>query len=190
MPAKNEAMRNELLVLLLATFLFTACQKDSGGGTVPPPPPPAETMYFPPVGSSEWQTTSPASLNWNQTELNNLYTYLQSKNTKAFIILKNGKMVAERYFGTFTADSLWYWASAGKTMTAMLVGIAQQDGILNINNKSSVYLGAGWSSLPAAKEDLITVRHQLTMSTGQDEGVHDNECTIPSCVVYKADRNR
>ncbi len=179
-------MRTNILSLLLVSLLFTACQKDSGGGTVPPPPP-AETMYFPPIGSNEWQTSTPASLSWNQTELNNLYTYLQSKNTKAFIILKNGKIVTERYFGTFTADSLWYWASAGKTMTAMLVGIAQQEGILNINNKSSVYLGPGWSSVPPAKEDLITVRHQLTMTTGLDDGVPDNDCTLPSCLVYKAD---
>ena len=88
MPAKNEAMRNNILIFLFTTWVFTACQKDSGGGTVPPPPPPAETMYFPPVGSSEWQTKTPASLGWNETELNNVYTYLQQKGTKAFIILK------------------------------------------------------------------------------------------------------
>lgn len=182
-------MRNSISFLFVIVILFSACQKDTGrvgnGGTNPPS---VETMYFPPAGSNEWQTTSPASLGWNETELNNLYSYLQTRNTRAFIILKNGKIAAEKYFGTFTADSNWYWASAGKTMTAMLVGIAQQEGILNINNKSSVYLGPGWTSLPAAKEDLITVRHQLTMTTGLDDNVSpDNDCTSPSCLVYKAD---
>jgi CubicO group peptidase (beta-lactamase class C family) len=179
-------MRNWLLLFSLVFLL--SCQKssDDGGGT-PNPPAPSQT-YFPPVGGSDWQTTTVASLGWNQTQLNDLYTYLQSKGTKAFIILKNGKIVAERYFGTFTADSIWYWASAGKTMTGMLVGIAQQEGLLNINNKTSQYLGTGWTSLPLAKENLITVRHQLTMTTGLDDGVTpDNDCTLPACLVYKAD---
>ena len=72
-------------------------------------------------------------------------------------------------------------------MTATLVGIAQKEGLLNINNKSSQYLGTGWTSLPLAKENLITVRHQLTMTTGLDDGVADNDCTLPACLQYKAD---
>jgi CubicO group peptidase (beta-lactamase class C family) len=143
-------------------------------------------MYFPPINSTDWQTVSPSSLAWNETELNNLYPYLQQKNTKAFIILKNGKIVAEKYFGTFTADSLWYWASAGKTMTGLLVGIAQQEKLLNINEMSSKYLGIGWTSLPVEKENLITIRHQLTMTTGlSDAG--DDDCTLRICLQYKAD---
>ncbi len=144
-------------------------------------------MYFPPTSGTEWQTTTAASLGWNEALIPDLYTYLQSKGTKGFIVLKNGKIVIEKYFGTFTADSNWYWASAGKTATAFLVGIAQQEGIININNKTSQYLGTGWTSLPLAKENLITVRHQLTMTTGLDDGVPDVDCMLPSCMIYKAD---
>ncbi len=144
-------------------------------------------MYFPPTSGTEWQTTTAASLGWNEDITPDLYTYLQSKGTKGFIVLKNGKIVIEKYFGTFTADSNWYWASAGKTATAFLVGIAQQEGIININNKTSQYLGTGWTSLPLAKENLITVRHQLTMTTGLDDGVPDVDCMLPSCMIYKAD---
>ena len=178
-------MRNYILLFILPLLFLSSCKKD-GDNTNPPPVP--VTMYFPPLTGLECQTTSTSSLGWNETQLNDLYTYLQQKNTKAFIILKNGKIVTERYFGTFTADSTWYWASAGKTMTAMLVAIAQQEGLLNINNKSSEYLGTGWTSLPLAKENLITVRHQLTMTTGLDDAVApDNDCTSPACLVYKAD---
>lgn len=176
-------------VLFILSFLFAlvSCKKKDDPVPSAPVTPLTPAMYFPTVGSNTWETTSVSSLGWNNTELNNLYTYLQSKNTKAFIILKDGKIVSERYFGTFTADSIWYWASAGKTMTAILVGIAQQEGLLNINNKSSQYLGNGWTSMPQAKEDLITVRHQLTMTTGLDNAVPDDDCTLPSCLQYKAD---
>ncbi|HNP54444.1 MAG TPA: serine hydrolase, partial [Ferruginibacter sp.] len=51
----------------------------------------------------------------------------------------------------------------------------------------SDYLGTGWTSLPLAKENLITIRHQLTMTTGLDDGVADSDCTDPACLTYKAD---
>ncbi len=177
-------MRKHPLIFILSALVLFSCKKETGGSN--PPPPPA-TMYFPPTGSAAWETNTAASLGWNESLLNDLYAFLQQKNTKAFIILKNGKIVTERYFGTFTADSNWYWASAGKTMTALLVGIAQKEGILNISSKTSDYLGAGWTSLPLDKENLITVRHQLSMTTGLDDGVTDNDCSTPGCLQYKAD---
>ena len=167
-------------------IMLSACSKSDP--VTPPVTPPPASLYFPPTTGTVWETTTPASLGWNETELNNLYVYLQQKNTKAFIILKNGRIVAEKYYGTFTADSLWYWASAGKTMTGMLVGIAQKEGLLNINDKTSKFLGNGWTSLPQAKEDLITIKNQITMTTGLDDNVQpDNDCTLPACLQYKAD---
>ncbi|MFZ1527954.1 MAG: serine hydrolase domain-containing protein [Ferruginibacter sp.] len=176
-------MRNLLLVPLL--FLLFSCKKEDAADPVNPPVTPA--MYFPPTGSTGWQTTDPASLGWSSTAVNDLYSYLQTKNSKAFIVLKDGKIVLEKYFGTFTADSNWYWASAGKTITGLLVGIAQQEGHLNINDKSSQYLGTGWTSMPLAKENLITVRHQLTMTTGVESDIPNVDCTLPSCLQYRVD---
>lgn len=173
------------LVFLFGLTLLIACHK--GGTSDPKPIPSTDALYFPPLSGNTWETTTVTSLGWDETALDNLYPYLQSKGTKAFIILKNGKIVTEKYFGTFTADSLWYWASAGKTMTGFLVGIAQQEGLININDKSSKYLGTGWTSAPLAKENLITIKNQLTMTTGLDDGVADPDCTLPGCLVYKAD---
>lgn len=175
----------KLFFIILSAAVFASCKKESTPQPVPIPAP--ASMYFPPVGSTTWETTTPASLGWDEAALNNVYSYLQQKNTKAFIVLKNGRIVAEKYFGTFGADSLHYWASAGKTMTAFLAGIAQQEGKLNISNKTSQYLGAGWTAAPLAKENLITVRHQLTMTTGLDDGVPESACTQPACLQYKAD---
>jgi CubicO group peptidase (beta-lactamase class C family) len=171
-------------IYLLVTFALLSCSKNE---VQQPEPPVNQTLYFPPLSGNDWETTSPATLGWSLPELQNLYGYLEQKNTKAFIILKNGRIVAEKYFGSFTSDSLWYWASAGKTMTSVLVGIAQQEGLLNINDRTSKYLGAGWTSAPRAKEDLITIRHQITMTTGLDDGVANDDCTLPSCLLYKAD---
>ncbi|MBK0381370.1 serine hydrolase [Pedobacter sp. SD-b] len=144
-------------------------------------------MYFPPKNSNDWEKISPKSLNWDEEELNRLYPYLESKHTNAFIILKNGKMVCEKYFGNFTDKSFWYWASAGKTVTGLLVGIAQSEGLLNINHKTSDYLGEGWTAAPIEKENLITIKDQLSMTTGLDDSEAEIQCTQPSCFQYKTD---
>ena len=57
--------------------------------------------------------------------------------------------------------------------------------MLDIQNKSSDYLGKNWTSLPEEKEDLITVRHQLTMTTGLDYRVDDVHCTDPECLQFR-----
>jgi len=174
-----------VLTAFLCLLLF-ACSKKSAAPDTPPPSQEA-ALYFPPVGGNSWETQSPASLGWNTTALDTLAPFLQRKNTKAFLILKNGRIVYERYFGTFTADSNWYWASAGKTAAAALAGIAVREGRLNPDARASQYLGTGWTSAPAAKEQLITVRHLLTMSSGLDDGVADDDCTTPACLQYRAD---
>jgi CubicO group peptidase (beta-lactamase class C family) len=144
-------------------------------------------LYFPPITGTTWETITPQSVGWCADKVDSLYNFLGTRDTKGFIVLKNGRIVLEKYYGTFTQDSAWYWASAGKTLTGFLAGIAQQDGLMNINEQTSKYLGVGWTSLPLAKEQLITVRHNLTMTTGLDDAVPDADCTLPSCFIYKAD---
>ncbi len=163
-------MKYTLLLLLIVANVFAKGQ-----------------IYFPPNTGNTWATITPAELGWCEDQIPELLTFLESNNTKAFIVLKNGKIVIENYFGTFTQDSLWYWASAGKTLTSYLVGIAQQNGQLSINDLSSSYLGSGWTSCTAAQENNITVRNQLTMTSGLDDGVADPYCTDPNCLIYSAD---
>lgn len=147
----------------------------------------SQSLYFPPTTGTTWDTTSMESLGWCRDKINPVYDFLKARNTKAFIVLKDGKIVIEKYFDKFTKDSLWYWASAGKTLTAFAVGMAQEDGYLKITDTSSKYLGKGWTKEPLVKENLITVRHQLTMTTGLDDGVKDNHCYLDTCLQYKAD---
>jgi CubicO group peptidase (beta-lactamase class C family) len=147
----------------------------------------SQNLYFPPLTGSSWETFSFKSLGWDSTKVDTLYKFLQAKNTKAFLVLKNGKIVIEKYFGTFTQDSLWYWASAGKTMTAFMVGIAQHEGYFNLSDSTSKYLGANWTSCPPEKEKNITILNQLTMTSGLKDNVPDPYCTLPSCLIYQAD---
>lgn len=149
------------------------------------PQTPQETMYFPPLSGTIWETKSTTDLNWNASAKQPLLDYLQLKNTKSFIILINGRIVMENYFNGHTATSPWYWASAGKTLTAAATGIAAQNGFISINTKISDYLGQGWTSLTANQENQITVKNLLTMTSGLDD-VSNADCVTPECLTYLA----
>ncbi len=143
-------------------------------------------MYFPPNdGSTTWESKSIADLNWNQSAVQPLLDYLELKNTKSFVILVNGRIVMENYFNGHTATTPWYWASAGKTLTATVTGIAQDEGLININNKVSDYLGTGWTSAPLAKENLITCKNLLSMNSGLNDALGDD--VSPANLQYVAD---
>ncbi len=147
----------------------------------------SQTLYFPPTTGDSWETLTPESLGWCGEEIDVLLDYLEQKNTKAFILLKDGKIVIEKYFGTFTKDSIWYWASAGKSLTAFLVGIAQQEKFLSISDTTSKFLGSGWTNCTKQQEEKITIWHQLSMTTGLDDGVTDPYCTLKGCLNYLAE---
>ncbi len=145
--------------------------------------------YYPPLTGNQWETMDPSELGWCEDSIAMMEQWLENSDSKAFIVLKDGKIVIERYFGTFTQDSLHVWNSAGKTLTAYAVGIAQTDGDLDINDYTSDYLGNGWSNATLSQEGAITILNQLTMTSGLDDGVPDKDCTDPECLLYLTDPN-
>lgn len=167
------------LVLLTITCLFACSSENKNENTA------AEAMYFPAVGSDVWDTKSIYDLNWNAEAVQPLLDYLELKHTKSFIILVNGRIVMENYFNGHTSTTPWYWASAGKTLTSTVTGIAEQQGFLNIDDKVSDYLGTGWTTAALNKENLITNRHLLTMTSGLDDALGDD--VSPANLQYKAD---
>ncbi len=141
-----------------------------------------QALYFPPTVGDYWADTDPAELGWCTEAIDPLLAFLEEKNTKAFIVLKDGRIVLEEYFGDFSQNDFWYWASAGKTLTAFLVGKAQEEGLLSVEDATADYLGADWTSCPPADEAQITVRDQLTMTTGLENEVPNPDCTLDTCL--------
>lgn len=142
-------------------------------------------LYFPPNGN-DWTTVEPASLGWDVSKIDELKNFLETNNTKSFIVLKDGKIAMEYYFNGHDATKPWYWASAGKSLTSVLAAFAEADGQLNLEKPSSTYLGKAWSSCTESQESNILVRHHLTMTTGLDDS-SNSDCTDKECLKYKAD---
>ncbi len=159
-------MKPPFLLLLISSTLFSYGQN----------------LYFPPNTGTTWETLPPETLNWCPEKIDLLNTFLDENNTKAFILLKDGKIVIESYFDEHTMSDPWYWASAGKSLTAFVVGIAQQEEFLSIDEPSSTYLGQGWTSCSPTEELAITIKNQLSMNTGLNDDVPNQNCTDSSCL--------
>jgi CubicO group peptidase (beta-lactamase class C family) len=165
---------------LLIVLMCVSCSSESATTT----PTSSEALYFPPLTGTTWETKSIASLGWKQTAVQPLLDYLELKNSKSFLILVNGRIVMENYFNGHSATTNWYWASAGKTLTSTLTGIAQQENLIDINTKVSQYIGTGWTSETLSKENLITCKNLLTMTSGLDD---NTDAVSPISLQYAAD---
>ena len=174
-------MRN-FSIFLFITILFVSCKKSTLSEE-----PTTGDYYYPPISGDTWESKTASSIGWDETKLMAAFDYAGANNAFGMIVLHHGKIVKEQYWNNWTKDTRYYLASAGKSVVGFVAGIAQQQGIININDKTSKYLGPGWTSLSLAKENLITLKNQLTMTTGLEDAVADPDCMVPACLIYKAD---
>ena len=86
--------------------------------------------------------------------------------TTGLIIVKDGKIVAERYrpgFGIYSGYRTW---STAKSISAALMAIAAKQGLLNLDEPASI---PEWS-YPGDPRQAITYKHLLWMSSGLFSG--------------------
>jgi CubicO group peptidase (beta-lactamase class C family) len=160
---------------ILMFILLIGCQLNTFG-----------QYYYPPSSNNSWERTTPKELGWNESLIDSLQNLLVKRNTKSFVVLHKGKIVLEWYFDDHSREKNWYWASAGKTLTAGLVGIAESKNQLKLTDLSNKYLNKGWTTCSSSDEDKITVWHQLTMTTGLDER-ESFDCTEASCLKCRTE---
>jgi CubicO group peptidase (beta-lactamase class C family) len=175
--------RLQVTSIFFALLMLVSCSSDDRQPQEQEPS--NEAIYFPPLNSDTWETKTMSELNWNETQFQPLLDYLEEKNSKSFMILHEGKIVVESYFDGHTNTAPWYWASAGKTLTTAVTGIAQSEGLIAINSKVSDYIGHGWTNTTIEKEDLITCKNLLSMTSGLDDSQGGG--TAPSDLNYAAD---
>jgi len=91
---------------------------------------------------------------WDQTEHPDL---------RAVVVMQQGQVVAERYYNGATRDELHDVRSAGKSVTALLVGIARDQGRLQIDQPVQRYWkqAAGTAIGPVALRDVLSMRSGL-----------------------------
>ncbi len=89
--------------------------------------------------------------------------FMADTKTTGLLILKDGKVVAERYQYDRQPDMRFRSFSMAKTITAMLVGIAHGKGLIkSLDDKASDY----WPEIAASAYGQTTIRNLLRMASG------------------------
>ncbi|WP_339661352.1 serine hydrolase domain-containing protein [Croceibacter atlanticus] len=152
-----------------------------------PETPTNSTLYFPPINSENWETATPESLGWHTENIDVLDEFLEQSGTKAFIILSKGKIILEKYYNNSEATDNLPWNSAGKALTAFSTLQAAENNLIHLDDPTTNYLGAAWTNMTPEQEQNITIRHQMTMTSGGDFTVENTSCTDPECLNYLND---
>ena len=84
--------------------------------------------------------------------------------TRAFVIMHGGRLIAERYAPGYSPDTRFISWSMAKSVTATLIGLMIADGRLALDEPAPV---PEWRS-PGDPRAKITLRHLLHMASGLD----------------------
>ena len=90
-------------------------------------------------------------------------SFMKANRVSGLLIIKDGRIVLERYGLGRTAADRWTSFSVGKSVTATLIGAAIQDGhIASLDAAVTDYL----PGLKGSAYEGVTIRHLLTMTSG------------------------
>lgn len=126
---------------------------------------------------------APRPVATSDAALRDLLDYARAQETTGFLVMRGGRTMVEEnwpapadrnfaifnYGTTSNGQLLEDVASQQKSFIALLIGIAVDKRMIDVERPVSDYLGAGWSKAKPGQEARIRVLDILTMSSGLDE---------------------
>ena len=121
----------------------------------------------------ELPAAPPASVGMNPDTLSNLIHAIRTRTNPDFrglVVIKDDQLVVEEYFNTFWRDNIVDIRSAGKSITALLMGIAIDQGLVkDVNQSVYDFFPKHKVHIPLTEAHRnITIKHLLMMSSGLD----------------------
>jgi len=138
--------------------------------------------------ADELEIVTPESQSMDAEMLTDAYQHAKSiSGLKSFLVLRNGYIVGEEYFGNFGVDSIYFIRSVTKSIISILIGIAIDKGfIANDQQTLSNIFNLDSMGIDEAKGH-IKIRQLLTMTSGLewDEFGGDNSASLLSGDLLK-----
>jgi CubicO group peptidase (beta-lactamase class C family) len=129
-----------------------------------------------------WDSSNPASQGVDSSEINKIWMRLSAADTKAFLILRNNYIVAEKYGSDYGPNKGTSTSAIGKTITAaVLVGLAIDDGLIDLDNNMYDYL-PHWRDSGA--KSAIKIRHIVTHTSGLDDVAFGSAASLTGWKKY------
>jgi CubicO group peptidase (beta-lactamase class C family) len=162
--------RTVLVLLWLVGMLVVGCTQPAptAAPSSLPELPSARSSYWP---TSGWRTSSPAAQGMDPHKLTLLLQAVQQEqlNLHSLLIIRNGSIVSETYFQSYTAQTPHELDSVTKSVMATLVGIAiDKRSIDRVNHPVIDFFRPYSFEHPDARKDAMTLEHLLTMRSGLD----------------------
>lgn len=148
-------MKHRLNTLIAAAALLPVSVSCSEAA--PPPPPPLTEAQLAVVSQD-----AGAPRDQLAREVDDLFTREGLGETRAVLLLYDGKVAAERYGEGYDSETRFVSWSMAKTVTAVLIGMLVADGLLSVDEPAPVDL---WQRSGDPRAD-ITLRHLLQMRSG------------------------
>lgn len=145
------AVLNRALCLAPALLALAAC------GSAPPAEAPLSEAAKAAVTSD-----SGAPRDQLARAIDDLFTAPGVGETRAVVVMANGRLAAERYAPGYTRDTRFISWSMAKTVTGVLIGMLVADGLLALDSPAPVPL---WQRQGDPRGE-ITLRHLLQMRSG------------------------
>jgi CubicO group peptidase (beta-lactamase class C family) len=122
--------------------------------------------------SPEWATATPESQGLVPDKLDNMWNELRDRKTTAFLVIRNDRIVYERYADGFSRRRPHYTASLAKSLVGGLsLMLAIEDGRVRPDDLASKFVPQ-WAGVPRKSE--ITLRHLATHTSGMEDAKADN----------------
>ncbi len=170
----SDALHSFLIVIILSTFMLAACDSSpSAGDDRSGEDERVEEETFPardyaPLEREDWAVSSPEEQDLDPDLVEDLYQDAEDLDTLYSVLLvKNGRLVAEKYFNGASRDEATLLQSATKSMLSAIVGIALEEGCLSSLDQKMIEFFpevADQVTDPAKRE--ITLRQMLQMRSG------------------------
>lgn len=125
-----------------------------------------------PVGSLEETGLNRDSVNVLFSKIDNF----QQRDFRGLIVIRNNKIVIERYSNSFWRNHIHDIRSAGKSITSLLLGVAIKEGLVE-NLDQDVYSFFPAEKYPEVHKDYkrVKIRHLLDMASGLDADSDDGQ---------------
>jgi CubicO group peptidase (beta-lactamase class C family) len=163
MRMKPNGKHKQLFFLLIIVFPFLLILIGSGGCNWN-----LERIDYTPISDGDWEVSIPAEQGLDPTFVAKLYSNATKVETlHALLVVKNGYLIAERYFGEGSIDQETRIQSATKSYTSALVGIALARGYLSsVDQKMIEFFPELAERISDPRKNRITIRHMLQMRAG------------------------
>jgi len=115
----------------------------------------------------DWETAAPESQGMASAKLDAIWPDLQKHGTKTFLVIRNDKVVFERYATNYSRTTKHYTASMAKAVVGgVTLSLALDDHRIKPDDFASQYIPQ-WADVPGKKD--IQIRHLATHTSGIED---------------------